>query len=176
MNTQMSLYAELGEAEEKVSSSRKNLLLMIILTLINLVLLALDSSAMLLFSATVPYYSVAIAMGTGIESVFIVTMIISVAILIFYLFCWKFSEKHYGWMIAAFVFFTIDTLCLIGLYVALGEVSGILDFIIHIEVLYYIIIGIKYGHRLKKLSKEIPSDNNMNLDNIYSSNNSTIVK
>lgn len=173
MDTQMNYYAALGEAEEKVSGSRKNLLMMIILTVVNLVLLALDSNAMMLFSATVPYYSVAIAMAMGIKELFIVAMIISVIIMILYLLCWKFSEKHYGWMIAALVFFTIDTLCLIGLYIALGEVSGILDFIIHIEVIYYIIIGIKYGRRLNQLKKQAPQNNEMNLDNIYSSNNST---
>ena len=150
MDTQMNYYAALGEAEEKVSGSRKNLLMMIILTVVNLVLLALDSNVMMLFSATVPYYSVAIAMATGAKELFIVTMIISAIIMIFYLLCWKFSEKHYGWMVAALVLFTIDTLCLIGLYIVLGEVSGILDFIIHIEVIYYIIIGIKYGRRLNQ--------------------------
>lgn len=173
MDTQMNYYAQLGEAEEKVNSSRKNLLLMIILTLVNLVLLALDSNTMMLFSATVPYYSVAIAMASGVQSVFMITMIFSAIIMILYFLCWKFSQKHYGWMIAALVLFTIDTLCLIALYIILGEISGILDFIIHIEVIYYIIIGIKYGHRLNQLKKQNPQNNDMNLDNIYSSNNST---
>ena len=43
-------------AEEKFASARSNLLLMTVLSAINLVLLALGTETMLLFSATVPYF------------------------------------------------------------------------------------------------------------------------
>ncbi len=83
-----------------------------------------------------------------------VGIVIAVFILAIYLVCWIFSKKHYGWMIAALVLFIIDTAIMGVTYVFAGDTSGILDAVIHIWVLYYLIIGVKYGIKLKKLPAE----------------------
>jgi hypothetical protein len=57
-------------------------------------------------------------------------------------------------MIAALVMFSLDTLFLIGLYILLGDAFGILDTLIHVWVLYYLIVGVINGVKLKKLPEE----------------------
>ncbi len=135
-------------AEEKFASARSNLLLMIGLSVINLVLLALGTNTMLLFSATIPYLiaSVAAALDAAVLG-FVLAMIP----LLLYLLCWWKSEEHFGWMIAALVMFNLDTLVMVGTYVELGEISGIMDILIHAWVLYYLIIGMVYGRQLRTL-------------------------
>ena len=74
---------------------------------------------------------------------------IAVITVILYVLCWYMSKKRYGWMIVALVMFILDTLAMAGMYLGLGEISGILDVVIHAWVLYYLIIGVKYGKKEK---------------------------
>ncbi len=146
--------SERAIAQGKLKAARSNLLLMIVLTLLNIVLLFFKADYMLLFSATVPYFSVAVGMVSEISRFLIVGICLAAIILLAYLLCWIFSKKHYGWMIAALVLFIIDSLFMIGIYVISKDFSGVLDVVIHIWVLYYLVIGVKYGYRLKLLPKE----------------------
>lgn len=145
-----------ASAQQQYKIARSNLLLMLVLTVVNIILLVAEADTMLLFSATVPYYLSAISMGIYAEysQVAIVGFGIVVAILVVYLLCWIFSKKHYGWMIAALVFFILDSIAMIGLYVLAEDFSGILDIVVHIWVLYYLVIGVKYGHKLKNIPPE----------------------
>lgn len=142
-------------AEQKYSTARGNLLLMTILTVINTVLLIANSSYMLLFSATVPYLSVAfgLAFGGGLFYAFIAVAVINIAL---YLASWQLSKKNYGWMILALVLFILDTIIMGGMYLLIEEASGILDVLIHAWVLYYLIIGVKYGKKLKNMPEDAP--------------------
>lgn len=141
-------------AEKKYSDARNNLILMIAFTLINLVLLVVGSESMLLFSASVPYFTVIIGIGSEIQEILMACVAIAAVILILYLLCWIFSKKHYGWMIVALILFIIDSICMCALYIFAEDISGIFDVIIHIWVLYYLIIGVKYGIQLKKMPEE----------------------
>ncbi len=134
--------------------ARSNLLLMIILTAVNVVLAAFGSETMLLFSATVPYFVAVFGFVSEIGALAVAGVVIAAVILAVYLVCWIFSKKHYGWMIAALVLFVIDTLAMILIYITVGDFSGILDIVIHIWVLYYLVVGITYGHKLKNLTPE----------------------
>ena len=126
------------------------------LTLVNMVLLVLQADVMLLFSATVPYYAVAFGMALGSSSFLGGCICFAAIILLVYLLCWMFSKKHYGWMIAALVLFVLDSFFMVRLYLSLEDFSGILDVVIHVWVLYYLVIGVKYGHQLKKMPEEMP--------------------
>lgn len=148
-----------NQIETRYATARSNLLMMIILTAINIVLLFTDSSAMLLFSATVPYYVTIIGMLSGIQNVLIISVCIAIGILLLYLLCWIFSKKYYGWMIVALVLFIIDSICLAIIYLTVQDFSGILDAIIHALVLYYLIVGVKFGAKLKNMPEEIQQDN-----------------
>lgn len=144
---------EREQAQQKYNSARSNLLLMLGFTVINIILLVAKADVMFLFAASVPYYSMVFGM---VESVLLMpAIVIAVISLALYLLCWIFSKKHVGWMITALVLFVLDTLFGAGLFFLLEEVSGVLDIVIHIWVLYYLVIGVKYGIKLIKMPEDI---------------------
>ena len=140
----------------KYTSARLNLLLMIIMTAVNLLMLCLKNGTMLLFSATVPYYLTVFGMGTEVTMMFVITLCIAIVILLCYLLCYILSKKHYGWMIAALVMFTLDTFAMLGLYILAKDVSGIMDAAMHAWVIYYLVTGVISGMKLKSLPDEEP--------------------
>lgn len=157
MENQTAHISSRDRVQAQYNNARRNLLVMILLTLVNLVLPAVGSGTMLLFSATVPYLAVAFGVAFEDPVLLAIAVIIAAVILIVYFLCWLFSKKHFGWMIAALVFFALDTLSLVGFYLLAGDFSGILDLIIHILVLYRLIVGVRSGAQLRKLPDEEPS-------------------
>ena len=141
--------------QQKYNTARINLLLMVGLTALNVVMAFVGSDSMMLFSAIVPYIASVWATMPEFAPVMVPLIAITVISLAAYFICWIFSKKHFGFMIAALVLFVIDTLALVGFYIFAGEVSGILDIAIHAWVLYYLIIGVINGAKLKKLPEEI---------------------
>ena len=140
--------------EQRYKTSRANLLLIIILTVVNVVMLLVGSETMLLFSISVPYY--AVVFGYVMENTTMLTTgcVIAAIMLVVYLLCWIFSKKRTGWMIAALVLFIIDTVVMGLMYLGLGEASGIMDVLIHAWVLYYLIVGVISASKLKKMPRE----------------------
>ena len=145
-------------AKAKYGSARANLLLMIILTVVNIGLLFFGSDTMFLFCATVPYLAVMFGQLSYVITGFVVCICIAAIIILVYFLCWIFSKKSYGWMIAALVLFSVDTVVMAGFYILLGELSGIIDAVIHALVLYYLIMGTVNGVKLSKLSEEDEED------------------
>lgn len=150
-------------SEAKYEMARRNLLAVIILSVVNVVMLFFGSTTMMLFSATVPYYVALVGYVLGIRTFMIIGAVIAAFIILVYFLCWIFSKKHYGWMLAALVLFILDTLFLGYLYIfVIGDVSGILDVVIHAFVLYYLVIGVINGKRLKTLPPESPETQSEN--------------
>lgn len=141
-------------AQKKYSVARGNLLLMIGLTAINVILAAVGSDYMMLFSATVPYFTAVIGTISEFGLPLVACIVTAFVMLAVYFVCWLLSKKYYGWMIAALVLFSLDTLVLVLLYLLAMEVSGILDAAIHIWVLYYLIVGVSNGAKLKNLPED----------------------
>lgn len=140
--------------QEKYNIARKNLLLMLILTIINILLVAFNLNIIMLFSATIPYYAVAIALFIQSNTLIIFGIGLAFILLVAYLVSWYFSKKHYGWMIFALILFLIDTLCMIALYISIEDFTGILDIIMHIWILYFLISGVINGYKLNKLPED----------------------
>lgn len=149
-----------GQLRQKFMTARTNLLMMTILTAVNIVMLMLGSESMMLFSASIPYYAVAFPVAWGIQELFVVGLIVAIIIIALYFLCWLLSKKHPGWLIVAMVLFVLDTLALAGLYLSVGEVSGILDVLFHIWVLFYLFQGIISASKLKKM----PTDSLAEMD------------
>lgn len=172
-NVQPTLSAH-DKLKRQYSSARNNLVLMLFLTAVNIVLLFAESDYMMLFSATVPYYSLIFAMVDQTGILFVPGIFITIVSIITYFLCWIFSKKHYGWMIAALVLFIIDTICLIGVYILIGDFSGIIDFLIHILVLYYLIVGVVSGAKLKKCPEpvDMPQECPVEFVSTFETNNS----
>ncbi len=171
MNNQAKPTVTKSIAMQKYASARGNLLLMIAFTVINILLLLFNSDTMFLFSATVPYFSAAFGKYSEIPALFTVGLVIAFITLTLYLLCWIFSKKHYGWIITALVLFIIDSVCMVGLYILSEDFSGVIDLAIHIWVLYYLIIGVKYGKLLKTLPEDEEEDIPFAEDNAEFDNN-----
>lgn len=157
--------------QSKFKSSRYNLLLVVGMTVINIIMLLLGGSSYFLFSATIPY-SLAVdgmyytgklpdeyytdwpeSMPLFDSSYLTVMILIASAIIILYVCCFLFSKKFKtGWMITAAVLFVLDTLYMLFFY-GVG-VDSIMDILLHAWVLYYLISGVVYGIKLKKLPEE----------------------
>ncbi|MBO5270945.1 MAG: hypothetical protein J6B77_09170 [Clostridia bacterium] len=158
-----------GIMERQYASSRANLLLAVIFTLINLVMLVLGTGTYFLFSIFIPYYLA----NTGwylcgkcpadwyedaepfefFDTSFLVVMlVIAFVMLAFYGLAWGLSKKRVGWLIAALVFFIIDTVLMLVIYLDAGlDFSVIIDILFHAWVLYYLIQGIRAHIKLKDL-------------------------
>lgn len=141
-------------AEQKYKSARNNLLLMIGFTVINIVLLVVDAGVMFLFSATIPYY--ATLFGMMVDNVAAMTALFLVAAfsIIAYLVCWIFSKKHFGWMIGALVLFVVDTVAMGRIALSMMDISAIIDVAFHAWVIFYLVMGISNGSKLRNLPKE----------------------
>lgn len=141
-------------AQQKYNTARANLLLMLGLTALNVVLAFVGSESMMLFSATVPYIAAVWATMAEFQTLLVPMIAIVVISIAAYLVCWIFSKKHFGFMIAALALFVLDTLALIGFYLWVGEISGIIDVVIHAWVLFYLVLGVINGIKLKKLPED----------------------
>lgn len=161
---------------QKYQGARSNLLLVLAFTLINIVLLFAKANTYFLFSAFVPYQMVVEGMYycgklpeeayagyyhqmDFLNDSFLYTMVaIAAIILVVYLLCWIFSKKYKsGWLIAALVFFLLDTLALV-LMTYTDIANNIVDYVFHGWVIYSLISGISANAKLKALpEEEIPA-------------------
>lgn len=141
-------------AKQTYKGARNNLLLMLVFTLVNIVLAFVKSETMFLFSATVPYMT-AVAGAYSEDTIFLgIWVCITVIIMVLYFLCWLLSKRHYGWMVGALVLFVIDTLVMASVYLNAQEISGIMDIVFHVWILYYLIMGVKNGRKLDTLDRE----------------------
>ena len=141
-----------------------NLLLVAIFSLINIVMLASGSLRYFLFSAALPYYLVDVGMSlcgrypeemyeggyAAYEfldnSVFFVLLAVAIIIVIGYILLFFLSSKgRSGWLIAALIFFIIDTV--IMFWVNGFAFSGIIDMVFHAWVIVSLAIGLVDHYR-----------------------------
>jgi len=161
--------------EQKYQTSRINLLIVVIFTIINIVLLVTNADSYFLFSAFIPYFLVTLGMllcgrfpadfyTDGLEDIefidssfFIVMLVIAIAIVLLYLLAWIMSSKNrVGWLTFALVLFGIDTAGM--LFIGGISLESVIDIIFHGLVIYYLISGIIAHNKLKKLPIEEASE------------------
>lgn len=147
--------------QNKLSSARHSLLLVVIFTVINLILLLCDGQTYFLFSASVPYYLTLFGMlmdaGAG-GSVFTVTaLVIAAACLAAYLLCWLLSKKRIGWYVVAMVLFILDTVMLLWMSVSLDILTdNVIDLLIHGWVLVELAQALRAHKKLKAMPAPVP--------------------
>ena len=156
-------------AVNKYRAARSNLLLAAVFTTINILLLLAKDFTYFLFSAAIPYLIADLGMYIcgkypeefyidgyeGAEffndTVFYVLLAIAFVIIAFYVLCYVFSSKgRVGWLIAALVAFSLDTLVMFSQY---NLASSIIDIIFHVYVIVFLVLGIKAHFDLKKIEK-----------------------
>ena len=157
--------------ENKYMSSRNNLLLVVIFTLVNIVIAVTGGDTYFLFSASIPYYIAFFTAlwcgkmpaeyyeGSGLteadfwpDTVLIVGAIIAVVIIALYFLFWLMSKKKVGWLVAALIFFALDS---IFMFIIFGfSTDMIIDIVFHAWVVISLAIGISAHSKLKKLPAE----------------------
>ena len=156
--------------QNKYNSARANLLLVIAFTVINIIMLLTDSSSYFLFSLNIPYMFMLYGMLlTGrIPELFtegeyamteflpdialVIAAVIAAVIILLFLLCWIFSKKNrVGWIIAALVLFSLDTLYLLLCGIT---ADSVIDIIFHIWVIVSLASGISAYKKLKALPPE----------------------
>jgi hypothetical protein len=143
--------------ERKYASSRANLWLVVITSLLNLFFIAFNNSYFP-FSPSMPPLFVELTLleagEAGVEmSALVVPFILGIVLTLPYLLCAIFAKKHVGWMIAALVFFSIDCIYLVAMY---ELTSIIIDILFHAWILFYLITGVINGFKLRKMPEEEP--------------------
>lgn len=157
--------------EQQLKSARANLVLMLIFTVVNIVLLLVESDRYFLFSASIPYYLTLFgslfAKSWGIPGLYPAGIALAAVILLIYLVIWLVSKKHPGLLIAGLVFFALDTIAFLGLTVmADAFAESIIDIAFHIWVLVYLGMGISAGSKLKKMPEKpvVTQENILDVD------------
>ena len=157
-----------GKLASRVAGGRYSLLLVLIFTLVNLVMVLLDTDRYFLFSASVPYYMTFYgkAMDNGfttgawdVNGTYTMTaLVVSAVILALYFLCWFLSRKKPGWMAGALALFTLDTVALLLIsYVLYGNILiNLVDLLIHIWVLWELFQAVKSHKKLQTLPPEEP--------------------
>lgn len=145
--------------------SRRTLLGVIIMTVLNIVFLLLESGTYLLFSISVPYYLT--WFGKGMDNDFgmnwdisgsytLIGFSVAAVFLLVYLAFWLLSAKHYGWLVAAVVCLCIDLLALIGLSIWLfsDPMNNLVDIVFHLVAIWQIGKGISADRKRRALPPE----------------------
>ena len=157
-----------GYLSGRIASGRYSLLLIVVFTVVNVLMVVLDSSTYFLFSASVPYYLTLYC--KGIDNGFvggswpengpytIAALIISAVILLLFLLCWRLSKKRPGWLIPAVVLFVLDTLALAWctFNIVNDPAGNIVDFVFHFWAVFELIRAIVCNGKLKKLPVRTP--------------------
>ena len=128
---------------------RSSLLLMIVITALNTLLAATGSETYYVFTNYAAYFCALYGrlfynqMG---ESLYLILgCAASALVLVPYLLCWIFSKKRRGWLIAATVMFTVDTLFVVGDAILYMDLGYLLDVVIHVWVLVELVLAICSG-------------------------------
>ena len=151
-----------------------NVLWVVLFTVINIVLLVINSNTYFLFSAFIPYALVDLGMyycgkypaewyeelgqhEFADTSLLVILIVIAAVMCCLYLFCCLFCRKgdkrRVGWLITALVFIALDT----GLMLLLGSIAdNILNVVFHGWIIVSLIMGISAHFKLKKLPEEEP--------------------
>ena len=124
--------------------ARNTILSLVILTAVNCVLLAVGSSTYFLSSIFLIYGMMAVYGVTP------VTVAVAAVLLGVYLCAFFFSKRRRGWMLAALILFSLDTLCVVGMmflmkYVGESPLQLVLDLIFHALGIVWLSLGVKNG-------------------------------
>lgn len=141
------------------TTARYNILIICALTVVNSILCLTGSETYFLFSAILPYHLVYIGAASANGGLLALAIIFLIASMGAYIACFILGKKHVGWMIAALVMFSIDTVyfiycfCLLLADDATSAVSSIIDLAFHVYALYYFIAGVVYFFKMKKATE-----------------------
>lgn len=144
---------------KKYRTARVNALTMICLTAVNILTLLTDIGFYFPFSASFPYLLLdaeGLAAGDALSVVLLIVLLLCMAS---YLLCYFLSARRFSAMVGLLALFAVDFAMLglvIARFVGAGEtgaaISFVIDAVFHCWVLYYLIVGVTAGKRIKDAS------------------------
>lgn len=148
------------QSDMKYKQAKGSLLAIILFSFINLFALTFTDSYYLFSSYITQLFGIMawVALEEASTALVAIFIIIGALTLIPYLLCFIFAKKRVGWMIAALVLFSIDTLLLIIMelpYIAESGITIIIDLVFHAYGIFALATAVKYGLQAKKI-KESP--------------------
>lgn len=160
MNQQKPTKVSVLQNKNKYAQGRAALLCVVILSVVNLLSVILIERYFL-FSSYITQIFAVVGASFYIETKEILYPIIAGVIglitVVPYFLCYLFSKKRVGWMIAALVLFSLDSVVFLIDFVSLisaGDVSMLFDIVIRAWVLVSLALGVKYGLRVKNDEQE----------------------
>ncbi|MCL2406362.1 MAG: hypothetical protein FWC95_00385 [Defluviitaleaceae bacterium] len=148
------------QLQKRFNSSRANLIGMTFLTCVNIILILTQSAWYFPFSAFIPafliYFNSTYHTLSSTYSFAVLGITAAVLTTSIYVVLWILSKKFKGLIIAALVYFSIDTLILLGI-TGFVIVNGEFEFFIIIEIMfsawiiYYLISGTVAWAKMRKL-------------------------
>jgi hypothetical protein len=141
--------------------SRNNLLLVIAFTVINLVLIYFEANVNFLFSATVPQFvfnvAKVVADNTDMNIFLIIGLVIAFLAVLAYFIFWLLARRARVLILAALIFFCIDSILLIYLVINNDDFnfSVLMEIAFHVWILYYLFTGVKAWNKLRGVSTEV---------------------
>ncbi|MDR2943332.1 MAG: hypothetical protein LBV17_12165 [Treponema sp.] len=142
--------------------ARNNLLAVIAFTAINLILTAFNANINFLFSASLPQFVLQLGKSledeTGMQIYMIVALVIAVIIIVPYLVFWLLARRVRGLILAALIYFGIDSLVLLDLIIESTntefDFSVLLEIIFHGWILYYLINGVRAWSKMRGVNTD----------------------
>ena len=164
-----------ADYDRKYKKAYSNILSIVIFTVINIFLLVTKSSSYFLFSAAVPrllvetgmyfcgyfpeeYYGGSLSGQSFLPDAFLaIVFAIALFILGLYLLFWFMAKRKMsvGWLIAALVFFVIDTLIFFWWYGFSSDM--VIDLLFRGWIGYSLLLGISAAFGFRKIPEDIPS-------------------
>ncbi len=150
-------------AQRRYSNGRINLMLVVIMSVVNLITIVV-ANTYFVFSSYITqifaYIGMSFYISSGGQVVWpVIFGLLGLLSIVPYVLCFIFSKKKKGWLIAAAVIFIIDSLVLLidavpG--VMAGDISMILDVVLHGYVLYSLISALKNAEKALAPVEEDP--------------------
>ena len=144
------------QRDAKYKSARASLIMILVASVINIFSIAFADSYFLFssyFTTLLAALGATLYVETGFMALFVVFALLALVSLVPYLLCFIFSKKHPGWMIAALVLFSLDTLLLLLDFVAallIGDFSMLIDMAFHVYAIVCLALAVKHGLAAKK--------------------------
>ena len=141
---------ELNEALAKCVTAKRNIGIMIILTLVTMFLLLINSGYGFPFSAFIPQLCVAFAGSSETYALKFLCYGLSSGLLLLFAICWLFCLVRPFWYMFALFLFLGDSLVLYWFSANIEDPSWI-DIGFHIWILYYMFMGVVASFKARKL-------------------------
>ena len=139
----------------QIISARSNLLMMMALTGINIILYALKTTISFPFSAILPELSLLIGFlnygETGSISILLLGIGGFVILAGIYILCYIKTKTNTNWFKTALVLFAVDTIAYLYFMAPIMDITTIINLLFHVWLLYYLVMAIDAGSKLKKL-------------------------